>query len=102
MKVTRGQLNPTMYWGVHAHGFAFGDKVLWDPEIGNVKNAVIDSGTAAIYIPHVLFNNIIDTLAEDFKDEHDVDLICTRDNMTQELDHCYFNNTNCMDLVDEY
>jgi hypothetical protein len=44
--------NPTFYWGVPAWGFAYGDKIVMDPEIiKEPLNSVIDSGTTLILFP---------------------------------------------------
>ena len=46
------KLNPTMYWGVPAHGFRYGNTIILNPmEIQKPVLTVVDSGTTLILFP---------------------------------------------------
>lgn len=73
-----------------------------DPEMEEHKLAVIDSGTTLVILPFLIYENFITTLAEQFRDDEEIDLVCSRYNESGQMDHCYFNNTLCTDLVDDH
>lgn len=45
----------------------------------------------------MVFENLAGALAEKFKDEPTLDMVCVRDrnNTSGFINSCYFNNTNC-------
>jgi hypothetical protein len=94
MKLVKGKLNPTMYWGTFGRGFKYGKKTLMDPEHDIPILAVIDSGTTLMVVPQQIYENLIQMVANKMKDDHEVNMICTR-STGQEIDVCYFNNTKC-------
>lgn len=96
MALLKGKLNPTMYWATTGRGFKYGDKVLMDPKDSKAILAVIDSGTTLMVLPQILFEKTINEIAAKMKDDHEVNMICTRgpDN-SNDIDVCYFNNTKC-------
>ena len=100
--MAKGKLNPRFFWGVHGNGFAYGKTVLMDPENHKPYLAVIDSGTTLVILPWTAYENFITALAEQFRDDPDVDLVCERVNETNSMDHCYFNNTKCQEMVDNH
>lgn len=59
---------------------------------------MIDSGTTLIVLPFVIYENFITNLAEQFRDDEEIDFVCERVNETNTIDHCYFNNTKCTTL----
>ena len=102
MKLARGKINPTNFWGVKVRGFAYGKTVLYDPEKDRPILGVIDSGTTLVIIPTVVFENMIHEMAEKFHYDPDIDMVCVRDRKSNTIDHCYFNNTNCETLFEEH
>jgi hypothetical protein len=95
MALLKGKKNPTMYWGVSGRGFKYGSKVLMDPEDEEPILAVVDSGTTLMVLPQVIFTNMINEIASKMKDDHDVNMICTRSSDHNDIEVCYFNNTMC-------
>jgi hypothetical protein len=93
MQLLKGKMNPTMYWGVSGRGFKYGDQVIMDPEEDNHMLAVIDSGTTLMVLPQVVFDKLINQIAKKMKDDHEVNMICTRAPDGNEIEVCYFNNT---------
>ena len=73
-----------------------------DPETQKPLLAVIDSGTTLIILPWTIFNNFVTTVAEQFRNDDRLDLVCERVNETDSIDHCYFNNTKCPELIDNH
>lgn len=92
MSLVQGKLNPSMYWGVRGRGFKYGDAVLMDPEEAKPMLAVIDSGTTAVMLPSKVFQLFINELAKKFKDDHSVNMVCTRSpEAPYEIELCFFN-----------
>ena len=98
MALLKGKKNPTMYWGVSGRGFKYGSKVMMDPEEEEPILAVIDSGTTLMILPQMIFDNIINEIASKMKDDHEVNMICTRTPESNEIEVCYFNNTMCQQI----
>ncbi len=78
MRLLKGKLNPTMYWGTTGRGLKYGGKALMDPEEETAILTVIDSGTTLMVLPAVLFDKLIQEVAAKMKDDHEVNMICTR------------------------
>ena len=95
MELLKGQLNPTMYWGVNGRGFKYGNQMLMDPEEEDPILAVIDSGTTLMILPQVIFDKTVNEIAKKMKDDHEVNMICTRAADVNDIEVCYFNNTSC-------
>jgi hypothetical protein len=95
-------MNPSWFWGLPTRGFAYGETVLLDPGTEKPVLGVIDSGTTLLILPTIIYDNFIHEMASDFKDDHDIDMVCVRANETGHLDHCYFNNTKCSWLLDQH
>ena len=95
MKMAKGKLNPTFFWGVKARGLAYGNLAIMDPDSDKPLLGVIDSGTTLAIMPTIMLNNLLRHISKAFKNVPDVDLVCTRAKETGILDHCYFNNTHC-------
>ena len=87
-----------MYWGVSGRGFKYGDQVLMDPEEDSHMLAVIDSGTTLMVLPQVVFDKLINQIANKMKDDHEVNMICTRGSDGNDIEVCYFNNTKCQSI----
>ena len=102
MKLARGKINPTYFWGVKARGLAYDKTVLMDPDTEEPLLGVIDSGTTLAIIPTVMFENLVHTMAEKFHHDPLIDMVCVRVNTTGIIDHCYFNNTKCSALVEKH
>jgi len=62
---------------------------------------VIDSGTTLMIIPSMIFDKMMNIVADKFKDDHDITMICTRSPDTNRIEVCYFNNTDCKPLYDK-
>ena len=101
MNLLQGKLNPTMYWGVNGHGFKYGKKVIMDPQEQSPILAVIDSGTTLMILPSKVYDSLLNEIASNFKDDHTVNMICTRNPEFNEIDVCYFNNTKCDKLYNK-
>ena len=55
-------------WAAKARGFAFGKTVILDPDVDEPILGTIDSGTTLIIIPTMIFENLVNAMAESFKD----------------------------------
>ena len=66
-----------------------------DPEEEEPILAVVDSGTTLMVLPQVIFSNMINDIASRMKDDHEVNMICTRSSDQRDIEVCYFNNTMC-------
>ena len=94
------KLNPTAYWGIPSWGFAYGDHVLMDPTTTHTpKLSVIDSGTTLIIFPQDLFEATMKTISTKMKDDLDVDMVCQKENKTNHIELCYFNQTTCKEIA---
>lgn len=104
MDLMRGKFNPTYFWGVKVRGFAYGKSVLHEPETENPILGVIDSGTTLAIIPTMVMENLATALAERFRNEEEIDLVCVRDKNIASgfIENCYFNNTSCGDLFSKH
>jgi len=104
MALVRGKWNPTAFWGVAVRGFAYGKTVLQEPETENPSLGVIDSGTTLAIIPTMVFENLAGAMAERFKDEPEIDMVCVRDKSRASgfIENCYFNNTSCETLFSKH
>ena len=89
-------------WAAKARGFAFGKTVIFDPDVDEPLLGTIDSGTTLIIIPTMIFENLVNVMAESFKDNEKLDFVCSRDKTTGLHDNCYFNNTKCDDLFRDH
>ena len=98
MNLVKGKMNPTMYWGVLGKGFKYGRNVLMSPDDHEPVLAVIDSGTTLMILPSKIFDSLMNKIADRFKDDHDVTMICSRKADTNAIEVCYFNNTKCSTL----
>jgi hypothetical protein len=98
MQLLKGKLNPTMYWGTSGRGFKYGTEMLLDPEEDRSVLAVIDSGTTLMVLPALIFDRLIQSIASKMKDDHEVNMICTRAD-GPDIDVCYFNNTMCAQIA---
>ena len=99
MKLARGKMNPTAFWGAKARGMAYGKTVLFEPEEDQSLLGVIDSGTTLAMIPTMLFQNLVDAMANDFKDDPELEFVCARyKGKKGNFKSCYFNNTSCADM----
>lgn len=98
MNLVKGKMNPTMYWGVLGRGFKYGKTIIMNPDDHEPLLAVIDSGTTLMILPSKLFDSLMNLLADRFKDDHDITMICTRKPDSNAIEVCYFNNTKCAAL----
>lgn len=94
LKLVKGRLNPTMYWGTLGRGFRYGKNSLMDPNEDLPILAVIDSGTTLMVVPEVIYEKLIQQIADKMKNDHEVNMICARSE-GPDIDVCYFNNTMC-------
>lgn len=78
MKLLKGKMNPTMYWATSGRGFKYGKKSLMEPDEDKPVLAVIDSGTTLMVLPALIFEKLVSSIAEKMKDDHAVNMICTR------------------------
>lgn len=100
----RGKLNPTYFWGVKVRGFAYGKTVIHEPETEAPILGVIDSGTTLVIMPTMVFENLASAMAERFRFEPEIDMVCVRDKNKKSgfIENCYFNNTNCETLFKKH
>lgn len=101
MPLANEQLNPTKFWGVEGMGFAYGDTWMFNPETDEPILAVIDSGTTLVVLPYKIYDGLLTSITRKVKDDTTVSLVCTRDDKTNELGACYFNNTRCEDITNK-
>mmetsp|Transcript_1795 Transcript_1795/g.2348 ORF Transcript_1795/g.2348 Transcript_1795/m.2348 type:complete len:350 (+) Transcript_1795:1196-2245(+) len=102
MPLVQGSKNPTDFWGVRTRGFAYGKTILMDPSSDDYLLGVVDSGTTLVIVPTVVYENLIHTMAEKFKHNKGIDMVCSRDIASNKIDHCYFNNTKCSGLMEKH
>ena len=88
------KLNPTSFWGVKGKGFAYGNTTVMHPNNKTIL-AIIDSGTTLIMLPQTYYELAMNTLSTQLKNDTSVDMLCKRIKTTNQLDMCYFNNTDC-------
>ena len=90
-----------MYWGAEGRGFKYGSKTLMNPEKEKAILAVIDSGTTLMVLPYTIFDSFVQEIASKVKNDHSVNMICTRTpgSDENEIDVCYFNNTKCSQIA---
>ena len=70
-----------------------------DPEEATPLLAVIDSGTTVMLLPSKVFEGFINQLAAKFKDDHSVNMICTKSSDAPgEIELCFFNSTTCKQM----
>lgn len=98
MQLLKGKLNPTMYWATTGRGFKYGSKVLMDPEEELPILSVIDSGTTLMVVPYSIFDALVEQVSNKVKDDHKVNMVCTRVPDGNDIDVCYFNNTMCSQI----
>jgi len=70
MKLARGKMNHMNMWAAKARGFAYGKTVIYSPELDKPYLGTIDSGTTLIIIPTMIFENLVNVMAESFKDKN--------------------------------
>jgi hypothetical protein len=99
MPLADKDLNPTNYWGVEGQGFLYGNTMVYDPETKPPLLAVIDSGTTLCMIPYEIYDGLMMGIAKKLKHNKEVSFICTREEDSQTLGACYFNNTRCLDVT---
>lgn len=99
MPLASRELNPTNYWGVEGQGFLYGNTMVYDPETEPPLLAVIDSGTTLCVIPYHIYDGLMMGIAKKLKHDKAVDFVCTREEGSEDLGPCYFNNTRCLDVT---
>lgn len=99
MPLAKEELNPTMFWGVEAQGFLYGGNMIYDPETEPPLLAVIDSGTTLCNVPYKIYDGLMMNIAKKLKHDPAVSFICTREEDTETLGPCFFNNTRCVDIT---
>lgn len=98
MPLASRELNPTNFWGVEGQGFLYGSSMIYDPETQPALLAVIDSGTTLCVIPYNIYDGLMMNIAKKLKHDPTVSFVCTREEETETLGPCYFNNTRCVDV----
>lgn len=99
MPLASKELNPTNFWGVEGQGFLYGNTIIYNPETEPPLLAVIDSGTTLCVVPYNIYDGLMMGIAKKLKNDKDVSFVCTREEGTQNLGACYFNNTRCLDVT---
>jgi len=54
-----------------------------------------------VVLPYKIYDGLLSSIAKKVKDDLTVSLVCTRDEKTNELGACYFNNTRCEDITNK-
>ena len=101
MDLAGKKLNPTTFWGVEGNGFYYGDQVVMNPDTEEPVLAVIDSGTTLVLLPSKIYDGLMTGISKKVKDDPSLAFVCTRDEKTEEIGACYFNNTRCADIHDK-
>ena len=52
-------------------------------------------------LPSKVYDGLLNEIANTFKEDHSVNMICTRNPEFNEIDVCYFNNTKCSHLYNK-
>jgi hypothetical protein len=76
----------------------YGDKFIMDPENTKPVLSVIDSGTTLVLLPKFCYEGIMDNISKKIKDDPKVAFVCTKEEKTNAMGACYFNNTRCEDV----
>ena len=63
--------------------------------------SVIDSGTTLVLLPYKIYDGLMTGITKKVKDDPSLSFVCTRDEKTEEIGACYFNNTRCADIHDK-
>jgi hypothetical protein len=95
MPLSDKKLNPTTFWGVDGQGFYYGDQSIMDADNDAPILSVIDSGTTLVLVPYKIYDGLMMGISKKVKDDDSLSFVCTRDEKTDELGACYFNNTRC-------
>lgn len=101
MPLADKELNPTLYWGVEGQGMLYGDKFIMDPESTQVVMSVIDSGTTLVLLPKSCYDGVMKAIAKKMKPDPKVSFVCSKEEKSQNLGACYFNNTRCEDISEK-
>jgi len=73
--------------------------MIFDPQDSSPMLAVIDSGTTMVIIPYKIYDGLMMGIAQKLKPDPDIEFVCTREEGSQQLGSCYFNNIRCEDVV---